>query len=1359
MQSINWSQFGQKAESKQKSFEDLSMFLCCRSLGITKIEAYQNQPGIESEPFEANGKKHGFQAKFFDTGFDWNQIKSSIDKAINTYPELDRIFIYSNKDRTKNLKENKKTKIEVELENKAKRKGVKLEYITDKEIILKLSSPSNFDLAQLFFGTGDEYGFIKNSTNPNILTLLHSLEYLELPFVDKDKLINNDILSPILASPKKDFLITGHPGSGKSIFMHRSLQVFGGLDKQSEVEMLRVLTSNEAVPILVNLKNCATDSLENILRGRKTDSKINNQELGFIYLFDGLDELNEADADNVLSQIYELNHKTSTKKVIISCRTGNLNKIKARTYFSEVEEYQIANLEETFIDKYFEAKNDASKCLKLEKIKETNSLIIRDIKDIFLIKLLWDTIESLDETSTIIDLFSKKIDLLLETPNHRKNIDELNLPNPKEEAIIKLNQDISYEFQKEFQFRFPQDKLQELILRRFERIDYKSANVILNYLADLFFENSYSGNQEKSISYIYQHRRYQEFFFAQKLKTEYENNPQILRELNVLSNREFFEKLFLKYLRKEYEKENNLPGLIELNLIDVYLGKHKGWGADKFYYLNSSEFIPCLANQSMEVFNELLEDENLWIKDKLELDFETIEIFHRNNKKHLLDSQIKSFKNWFNKTENEHKFNLVYNQFESFLYYKIVLNEEEIEAIFHNLVRASYETFEANLRRFRDGKGTALKSFFHVCLRDRKDELFKLTDLLDEYEFTVLLDVLRTIEYLPFFIQNSEIHQKVKTFVRDFSGQFSEKNSFILFYKKFFNLPISSDEISFAKKEFKRIKMERDIDWKVNRTEIDFSLLSFVLEEYSFCKLLKKHEGYVSRYYREAELYAALFKDFIDLLRQEKSIESIARDYIRYVNLYDRRRGAETLLQYGITTLWINIFANSKASEQTKSMLKNRLLMKENNIIRITFLLRLNLINQQLFTEIINESELSDFENELLNWEEDFQSYVDRCFELAQMFSSLNPDKAISYIAKGINDGILRHGWRKDPIVDWLLVIALEILWKNNWSLREKLREYTLKVFELGKRAAKITDDAGDGPENVLELLSKYDLEFAERLLEDNDEDLINSAISSVLKGKVKRGLPIEEIEKGMDNYTERHDYDGKPYSDYYEQKFSVYLSIAICDFYTDEDKQEAFEKACNQVKEMQVLGLKSYLGDRYFKDDKLTFKRLCEKYGKEFTLSFEENEEAENERKSKIAEERFIKDVKKATTEKKIKGLYKSLSNYQNGIVLSKPESWETLINKTWEVLGSIELFTEYLKENYFPHIFWTANSKYFDLALAIALKNINTRQEMLKYLFRNTGHSGFVSVMKAYELNNDKKMCVTLFERYLKFCDFILN
>ena len=65
MQYIDWNNLGLKGGSKQKSFEDICMFLCCRKLKISKINSYQNQPGIETEPFEVNGKKIWVSGKVF----------------------------------------------------------------------------------------------------------------------------------------------------------------------------------------------------------------------------------------------------------------------------------------------------------------------------------------------------------------------------------------------------------------------------------------------------------------------------------------------------------------------------------------------------------------------------------------------------------------------------------------------------------------------------------------------------------------------------------------------------------------------------------------------------------------------------------------------------------------------------------------------------------------------------------------------------------------------------------------------------------------------------------------------------------------------------------------------------------------------------------------------------------------------------------------------------------------------------------------------------------------------------------------------------------------------------------------------
>jgi hypothetical protein len=169
-----------------------------------------------------------------------------------------------------------------------------------------------------------------------------------------------------------------------------------------------------------------------------------------------------------------------------------------------------------------------------------------------------------------------------------------------------------------------------------------------------------------------------------------------------------------------------------------------------------------------------------------------------------------------------------------------------------------------------------------------------------------------------------------------------------------------------------------------------------------------------------------------------------------------------------------------------------------------------------------------------------------------------------------------------------------------------------------------------------------------------------------------------------MSEYKKDYRYDSKPDPDYYEQKFKIYLAIAQSDFYTKSERKQAFESAYQQVEEMKRQGLDYFLRDTDFKEIKQNFVKLCEQCGREVNVTFDEKEEYRQ--KTKISEEDFIIELRKAKTKQKITGLYKKLSNYSNGIVLTSPESWRLLVEITYLVNKDIKLFIELLKKNSFP-------------------------------------------------------------------------
>lgn len=1412
MHKISWDKFKVKNEDYRKSFEELSYFLFCRrhkrSAGIFR---YHNQTGIETEPVKIKRKLIGFQSKWFDSVIDKEKINSSITRAKRKNPKLNKIVFYINQEFTESTGRKKKdSQLKIDIESHAKSENIDIEWVVLSNFEIILNQPSNLDLAQLYFDFSDEFGFIKAFSNPEILTFLQSSEYIELPFLNLKTQKIEDITKRILKLKQKTFLLSGHPGAGKSISMYRIFQILSGLDKTNIADSKKVFQSNKAIPMLVNLKSCAFETIENVIRERQKDYGLRNNKLNFIYLLDGLDELSSDKADQVLSYLCELEKSEKTLKIVISCRSGNLNRVKVKTYFKDISEYKIHDLTEDHINKYFLGKNEINKRNQLDKLIRKNKTLCCEIKDILLVKLLWDTIESLDEHSTILDLLDKKIELLVNEPQYKKNIDELNLLNPKEDKIIELNREISFKFQKRFQFRLAQKDIQQIILSNYPRIDYKAANEILNYIANLFFDGLPSPSDgPDSTTFVYQHRRYQDYFFIQYLASIYEENPKILRELSVLSNRDFLENLLLPYLRAKYKKERNLPGIIELNLIDVYLGNRNDYGADDPYYQNSSEFIPAIAIQNTTVLEGLLSDESLAIKKKISIDLdevkskfiqwdkdkeswrlkeyligiwnggisfliENIVIFLRFGKKEETNEFREAFREIL-KLYDKYKFkeNLkdkesdrlndpFWARWEDHLYLKIVLSKEKPKDILTNLIRANYKSFDRSKQMIgsqEEGIDKLVKSFFRAVIKANNKYLQDIISELDEEEILMLLDVLVSERNLPILIKNKNISNKLKTKISDIRVNDIK----LIFCKKIFDLTISEDDRKYVEQTFKDLREKRPVDWHMYKTQEDYSVASYILDKISFEEYSKPQEGHPFRYYDELGLYSALYRAYIELLTNGRTLETIARDFIRYINFYYETAGGK-YLTVDMSFLWAIIFANSKEKLDKLRNVKNSLIKKENNLVPISFYFNLQNVDEKLFVKLISRTELQEFEQYLDTWDDDAPSYVNHCFKLASFFAQTDEQKAITYIAKGINEGMVRHGWHKDIIVSHFLIDALEILWRNNWLSRGELRTQSGKVYDLTKKVKQITD--GDhtsrGPYTLLDMVSRYDLDFAIELKADTDKNYSerryssNVTLSSILRGKISRGYPMEEIEEEINHYRKDYRYDGKTDPDYYEHKFEIYLAISQSDFYSNEERKKAFENAYQQVEEMRKEGLDYYLSDLDYKNSKKVFIKLCKKYGKKVNVKFEKKEEYKTE--YKLSEKQFIKELKKARTRQKMAVLLKQVNDK---VKLVNPKSWNLLVEKTYQIYKNINPFIELLRENSFPHTDWfRTNSQYFHFGLASALSNVNTREEAMNYLFdKTTGHGGFINVMKSYEVIGERDICIKLFRRFIRICDFLVN
>lgn len=1410
MPAIDWNKFGVTGASKQDSFEELCLHLFCRNHRLSEgVSGDFNQAGLETEPVKVGKKTYGFQSKYFDNSVGYSQIKKSVITALQKYgSSLDEICIFINLNAQPNRSESGK-----EIANEAAKYGVKIQWYTRSNFEVALTKPENLDLSFFYFGYGSEFKFIEDSADHTKLTLVKSKQFLKLHFLDsKNKRVQN-LEETILKLSEKLVLISGDPASGKSTLVHRLFSSYSGMGEASQTKMVHKIISTGAVPQVINLRLCATDSLENIIRTRQSAYTIQGAELKIIYLLDGLDEISEDRADLVLLQMLELSKKKNTHKIIVTCRSGNFNKIQLKNYFKNCIEFKVGQLVIKDIDSYFKAKGNADKQLAYDSLKLSNPKLISSITDVLGLLLLWDSIEQLNSDSTVLDLYELKVKRVLHDPNHYKDLPGLNLPNPKDEAILLLNEAISYKFHEKFQFLLPIHDLQEMVGTAYPKIDYNAINSIINYIASLFFDTSSTNPQEAY--YVYKHRRYQEYFFITLLQKQYTANPSILRKLSILSNLELFQTFFIKGLRKKYIEENNLIGCLDLSLLDVYLGNHSGWGVDSPYYLNSSDFIKTLVDQQDAVFNVLFEDDNLDIRSKVFVDTKLLKCkfqewkqdtdslthyraeqvlvggwqegrsrlmnlvvdFWQAGRKDIANEIINNIreiqtlykKNKFfkllDKQQRRHIVGSSHDTYKSWIFYLMNILGDSAEKILKEKILPMMNDNEDDFESKR-GVAEAIKSYLSVLVDSQPSQLVSVIDKLPQPVLLELLKILTRVPNLKLFIEYTEIHESVRRFVDTYDFELNENSYHILFFKKYFSLNITKDEYEYLDKRKEKIVDQRDIDWRTRGYETEFALITYVIGDYSLEQEIAQAKSiHGLDLYSERVVYATLYVAYISMIKGDASFEHIYRQYAKYCELKDDTRYNSKALLFPITVLWAYIYGHSTVDNSTKKLLTKRL-VEELHINKYSFYLNLNTYFPSLFSSIVSESEIASFETNLDTWTDDFQSKVDRYLDLSRMYKGVNPQRASELFIKAIVDGTLRHGWRKDPIVHYDLVSALGVLLEKQWLRDGELNSALDEVWNLVLRAYEISDGSGTsrGPYRFIETVAKFDRDIAIRykdryVKKEGRYSVSNSLYTPILLSRVREGLSIESVEEGFDEFQMDYDYEGKPYAEYYEQKFVVYLEISKSELYSDEEKVGALNKANEQIASMQDQGLTYYLSDTYYEEEVQDFLELCKKFNIKPNIKLEQKRDSIPTRKySSSNEQRFRDELKDAKTKQKIRGAYKRLRNYKNEISLKDAKSWEVLIDKTYELFGNINLFIKYLESISYPHSdYYSSNGKYAHLGLAYTLENPNYKQETLDYLYLNGGHGGFGNLIKTYAYLNDREMTINLFNRYIALCKLL--
>lgn len=1330
MYKIDWNSFRSKNENFTKSFEELCYQLFCRKHKFPEgIRADFNQAGLETYPKLSSvlGMSVGFQSKFFENGTDYSQIKKSVETAIEEFgDDLDEITIYINSNAKLSSKPAK------DINALAKLKNVAINWYTQSNFAVDLNQPGNLDLAQLYFGFGDEDGFIRSNISVADLNFIQT-GYLDLPVV---KLPTRE--AGELELTENLSLLTGSPGSGKSILVKYLFCTYAKL-----FESRAMYEKNLALPMLINLKDCYSEGLENLIRHRQKDYQVRGKSLKFIYILDGLDELNSTSCDTSLRYVKKLVDLSSTERIIISCRRGSLNKLKVREYFDHYSWFEIDNLTEEYIDRYFEKKDDKVKIQMLAELKKHNSELIKDVTDIFLIKLLWDTIGEIGKNSTIIDLLELKIHALLKEVRHRNNLSELNLLIPKEDAIMKLNERFSYRFSKKYQFRFKHSAISKFLTRQYPSLDYDAINKIADYNISTFFDGS-TDQESNDNSYIYQHRRYQEYFYARNLKKKFEKDIKIIRSAGIIVNDDFFDDIFIKHLEKEYKKVNDLPALMLLSSIKFYQKS-----GDQWYIRESPYFIDCLVSQKNSILEVLLHDDVLNAKEYISATYENALRFYENEKSSIADQLIANSTEEFGKYEDVPSLKEIEGQ----LFYKFSKLEKgnvSYVSFFLGRYRTFYKNFNSNSNSILDEqspKEYVIKSYFLVGLKHFRLEMLKLIEELNEEELCFFLDLLSKTEHLPLFFSDQQLQEAISVRIKKFRKKPTIYNLSVFLFRKLLDLNVSEKQVE----DILAVVMPQQgyiREHSFKRHIHPFALAYIITGEANFMKERNTARDFPA--VDDVVKYCTLFEFYINSIR---SVTSFSKNLNQFATRFGQWYPAKNKVKAELSKLWAYIFYHSKANRTDYFKLKKTHGLDLDELI---FLEYLNKIDPNNFANVATEDELVTLMDSLEEWREDYSQYINRCFLLSGMFSQINTEKALDLIKNAFVNSKLRHGWRKDIFISDFFNISFSQILQKNWLSKKEILDLADSIFSLNLRLYEVTDrdHTRYGIWEFLDALAGYDVKLAynyQKKFQKLDLDgyvASRSLIAIIIHDIRTNSLPYDKVQKKLSGWRFKND-------QYTQALFGVEMEFLKSDYYDDETKRLAVENASNIVK--SIYGKFEY--QKGIVDDHYDiYNSYCLRFEKENEIVLESDETGEY---NIISQEEFLEQIENVSNKKKLKELYDTYINRKNKIVIADRQIWNKWIEKTLSIEGNIDLFIHLAEGQAFLKTgFWEIhNSEYFYLGVASCIDNPNAKEQMEKFLIENAGYGAFYKMTYVYIALNDKKNALDLFQKFYKFCDFLVN
>ena len=1076
MNTIDWKLFEIKNSNPTKAFETMCRNIFLRQYKVSShaFSANFNQAGLETEPILFDGKRYGFQCKYStsENGTTlYKEVYESLDKAVSIHKNLDTIVVYTNLDIQPNVTEAEiNSSIQsnrIKIARLGQKNNIKIIWFLKENFESALNEIDNYDLYRAFFSSQDTNGLLNSAITYDERTFLTSSQFIDLPVNDtKFSLIQNEILSNQLS------VVTGAAGTGKSELL-KKLYLEAEAKYKSSLKQAPAL-NNVQIPIFIRLRECINGNLETLLRDRLNDFCINiaNNQNPYIIFLDGVDEVPTIDFHNVISFILHHNANSHNSFVLSSrLNTPNLTTILRDL---ETKIYTIDDLKTDDVEIYFNSLNNAEKSKKLIDIKSANPAFLNDITDIFSAVLLSENITQIDDKTTKVDLIKSNAKERIE--KHSKLV-LINLPEPKVLSITSILASVSENMQRSGIISISRSELQKIIKNQFPSCSYLEVDNIIDVICELFFD--VSPTQDLQVRYSYKHKRYFEFYLYIAVKNAFYDNPSILRELRLLSNRDFILHIFLIQELKENTLSANLEKVLTLRFFEAYLsddylrGEDSLWFSDEKFLVPSSESFSYsselreyLCTKQIENFKDFLRIDPLHIKSFLSVDnyYTFVKEYHKANGIDIRES-LQEFYNF----SDDQLSKTIGKDIYSFLYCKCMIENVPISDIYKSISSIERIVRDIDLDYYPSSTNDSnfVIAFFELAVDYFHDWLSSIIETLSINHLEVLCYILLRVKNLKHIIKNarqlSPISQALCDRIARNRSESYETNTVVLY-------GVLTKEIIQEAYIQTRAQKSNTNHYETWRRNIE-------LNSYTLMLLNDKELPYHHDYKLGVSLRRIVHEYYSD--NKNETLTAILTEINKYNLIYENRFRYYNTCFVGEILSTLN-FADAEIRQFIGELKKYRSVI---NIFQVLYAIMSS--NLPLFKAIANPSLISS-EYTVASKDISYYDYnSDLGYQYATMISQFDIFRADVLFESAVNNSIFRPMFRNDDMLTFHLPECLLTAYENFWLSEEELEFTIIRTHSILKLAKETLDSDG------YETYFKYIVEKCCPYLKDILDDLI----------------------------------------------------------------------------------------------------------------------------------------------------------------------------------------------------------------------------------------------------------------------------